>query len=956
VLGSPSSVPVSIIDNGSGLAFSSPIYVGTETDGGITLGVSRVGTNDITKVSYATFGGTATNGAQYIGVTNQLTFNRGEFFKAVFINFIRDTNVTGDLFFNVNLFGASNVLNPSTPVQIFTNNPAIVTIKDADPGVLFTNANFGVLKSGTNVLITVLRSNVNTGTVTVGYGTADGTAAAGADYTRTSGLLTFSNGIGQQSFSIPIRNNLQALDNRTFTVFLTNASPGMQLLSPSIATITITNDTAGIAFSSSGYSIPEGSAATINVLRSGYTNSTVSVNFSTANGTATSLNYAPTNGMLVFTNGETSKSFVVFTKTDGIVTNNHTVLLGLGNLSSNAAPQNPNQATLTILESEGTLIVPAGAALISESGPVNGAIDPGERVGVLLALRNAAGSNVSDVQATLLATNGVGSPSPSGLVDYGPLAGGAPSVSRPFTFTANATNGQVVSATLRLLYGGITNYAVFNFQVGQVTNSFTNGATIIINAAGNATPYPSTNVVSGLGNLVTHTSVTLTNLYHTHPSDIDMILVAPTGTNTYLMAKAGGAGVLNPAVTVTFDDSAASGMPQGPITNGNYRPTSYALVAPNFPPPAPFSTAPGFYRTNLTTFSGINPNGVWSLYVIDDSQGSAGVITNGWVLNLTTAEIPSASDLAVGLAASANPVVVTSNLTYTLYVTNYGPSTASNIVVTDVFPPSAVYVGSTPSTGSAAINGSGQLVWTFSGLTNTGVASNQVVIQPSVVGNITNTVSVAAATVDPNPDDDTTSLVTSVSDFTADLTLTVSGLPNPVLLGGNITYTLTVTNLGPATATGVTINDTLPPGSQFVSASPSGYVVAGNSVTFTNLGALGAGSQLSVNITAQPLVTGTVTDQAFCDNNVTDPLKANNFMSIKTIVEALGFHYSGGNLVLTWPTDLGSYTIFSTTDLAPPVVWTPVTTPPIQSAGGTNSLTLPVTGAKMFFRLQSQVP
>jgi uncharacterized repeat protein (TIGR01451 family) len=571
---------------------------------------------------------------------------------------------------------------------------------------------------------------------------------------------------------------------------------------------------------------------------------------------------------------------------------------------------------------------------------------------VLLALRNAAGTNVADVQATLLAGNGVASPSPAGPVDYGPLAGGAPSVSRPFTFTANATNGQVVNATLRLQYGGITNYAVFSFLVGQVTNSFTNGGAIVINAATNATPYPSTNIVSGLGNLVTHTSVTLTNLYHTHPSDIDMILVAPTGTNSYLMAKAGGGGVLNPAVTVTFDDSAANGLPQGPITNGTYRPTSYALVAPNFPPPAPFSTAPGFYRTNLSTFNGLNPNGAWSLYVIDDSQGSAGVITNGWILSLTTAEIPSASDLAAGVAVSANPVVVTSNLTYTLYVTNYGPSTASNIVVTDVFPTNAAYVSSTPSMGSAEINGSGQLVWTFSGLTNTGVASNRVVIQPTVIGNITNTVSVAAATVDPNPDDDSVSLVTSVSDFTADLILTASGLPNPVLLGGNVTYTLTVTNLGPATATGVTISDTLPSAFHLVSASPSGYVVAGDSLTFTNLGALGAGSQLSVTITAQPLVAGTVSNLGSCDNTVTDPLKANNFMSIKTIVEALEFHYSGGNLVLTWPTDLGSYTVVSATNLAPPVVWTPVTTPPIQSSGGTNSLTLPTTGAKMFFRLQ----
>ena len=92
---------------------------------------------------------------------------------------------------------------------------------------------------------------------------------------------------------------------------------------------------------------------------------------------------------------------------------------------------------------------------------------------------------------------------------------------------------------------------------------------------------------------------------------------------------------------------------------------------------------------------------------------------------------------------------------------------------------------------------------------------------------------------------------------TADLNLTMVGTPNPVLLGTNIIYTLTISNAGPATATAVGLTNTLPPlaNASLVSASPATYLRNGAVVTFTNLGSLPAGqpTQLLLGLSDLPL-------------------------------------------------------------------------------------------------------
>jgi uncharacterized repeat protein (TIGR01451 family)/uncharacterized delta-60 repeat protein len=979
-------VPLAILDDDIGVSFSTnsflnAVYVVSETNSLVIIDVFRLNTtNGTTQVSYATTNGTAFAGVDYVPVSGVLTFRPGESRSSIAVSILRDPAVTGDLTFSLNLS------NPSPGVQLANPSTATVVINDVDTGLRLSdtnsppvaNAQYSVLKNGTNITVTVLRTNASTGLVQVNYNTADGTAQANTHYTPVSGLLTFTNGQSSNSFTIPIINTLAVQGNLNFSVSLANpVAPGQavtpQLLPPSSATITIVDTTSGFSFSRPSYDFNQNDGlVSIGVQRTGFTNSTVSVDFTTQDGTAThgqGGDYDTSSGTLTFTNGQTTTNIFVQLHSTTLLQPDKTVLLRLFNNSpgNSTALVNPSAAILTIHNVNGSFVIPAGVALVSESfAPPDGLIEPGETVRLLFAFRNAGGTNTANLTATLLATNGV--TAPSAAQSYGVLVTNGPSVSRAFTFTASATNGQQIAATFLLqdnghAVGTNAGLALFTFNVGTNSASFTNSSQITINDFTTATPYPSLINISGVGGVVNKATVSLNNVNHSSPSDIDALLDAPANqVFSLVMAHAGGGFGLNQA-NLTFDDAATNGfLPQGAqITNGTYKPTAYYPV-PALPAPAPPPNGVR-YTNSLGVFKGINPNGGWGLYVIDDSQGNAGVISNGWVLNLTLANpVGSNSDLGLTMTGSPDIAVLTSNVTYTLTVNNHGPAAASGVTVSNLL--AASFVSASASQGSFATNGAGVLTWNIGGMATNGTAILTLVVLPPTTNNagsfaVTNIATVTAGNIDLNPANDTAAVVTTVVTPTADLAMGIAAAPSPAFLGANITYTLTVSNLGPATAPAVIVTNGLPPNVTFVSATP-GYTLSGGTVTFTNLGNIGNGGQASATIVVQaPLVSATLTNAAGCFSLlIIDPFKGNNKATIKTLVNAVPMSFSrqGNSFVISWPVGTGNYILESTANLAPPAVWTAVTNPPVAQVAGQNTVTMPVGNARLFFRLRAPLP
>src|SRR5262249_54443414 len=134
-----------------------------------------------------------------------------------------------------------------------------------------------------------------------------------------------------------------------------------------------------------------------------------------------------------------------------------------------------------------------------------------------------------------------------------------------------------------------------------------------------------------------------------------------------LMAHAGaGANVPADNLRLTFRDSASAPIPaNGPLASQAYQPANYAPASLSLPPPAPA----GPYATFLSSFDGLNPNGDWKLYILDDTYPDGGTIDPGWQLHM---ELKQGPMLSIDQNGSAFRIrfIGTANRTYGLQTTS----------------------------------------------------------------------------------------------------------------------------------------------------------------------------------------------------------------------------------------------------------------------------------------------
>jgi hypothetical protein len=212
--------------------------------------------------------------------------------------------------------------------------------------------------------------------------------------------------------------------------------------------------------------------------------------------------------------------------------------------------------------------------------------------------------------------------------------------------------------------------------INDTATTFRNTGGITVNQNGAGSPYPSQITVAGGPVVIGSMRVTLYDIAVNIPDNLDVMLVSPGGQAFILMANAGGLSP-NSSATLNFTDTAGQVLPDsGPLVTSDVDPTSYGTVQA-FPAPAPASfNLPGSAvggtgtQTLFGNYGGTNSNGVWSLFVRDDTTTNdpqaVGSIAGGWGLEFVQTTAASASisgrvTTADGRAIRNADVVITGN-------------------------------------------------------------------------------------------------------------------------------------------------------------------------------------------------------------------------------------------------------------------------------------------------------
>lgn len=583
------------------------------------------------------------------------------------------------------------------------------------------------------------------------------TALEGADYLPVSGTLTFAPGVLSTNIVITLIDDNDAEITESIAVELTGAPVGVELGALSTSFIFVEDNESSVTLSAPTYAASETTgSAIITLLRQGSTNFEASVVVETADGGAREgFDYVGLSRLVTFGTNESVKTVQLQILNDRLqesvedfrvnLKSPRGLLLGLAT------------ATVNIADDDFDRITFVASALVAD-GNSNGAVDPGETVTLSVALRNVGTADTTNLTVTLLSLGDVVPLSEP--QSYGLMPGEGAIASRPFTFRNTAAAGGSLKLTFQMADGGRDLGQVSTeISLGAQTRVFANTAAIRIQDAAPASPYPSSVQVSGLSGNPLKVSVTLDGLSHGSVGDLDLMLVAPNGERSIIMSDIGGNRSVS-GLVLTLDDEAANPLPlDASIVSGTYRPRN-SLVLDLFPAPAPL---PNQQTTKQDlNFRTIDPNGQWSLYVLDDTAGSEGEIKNGWKLNVVTSGILiSANDLGVEILDSSDPVVLGQNLTYTLRVANHGPGGAAGVEVRQALPTGARFIS---ATGGATTNSSGEVRVIIANLPVGGSVDYQVVVRPTEKGTLTTTATVASSQPDVFTENNLASQSTLVSD------------------------------------------------------------------------------------------------------------------------------------------------------------------------------------------------
>jgi uncharacterized repeat protein (TIGR01451 family) len=271
-------------------------------------------------------------------------------------------------------------------------------------------------------------------------------------------------------------------------------------------------------------------------------------------------------------------------------------------------------------------------------------------------------------------------------------------------------------------------------------------------------------------------------------------------------------GVASTAVTM---------IPSTPVTSNDY--FQYG--------PTPDNPTPHWYQflydgtTGAEIIGGTLTNVV--LHYVDGLRGDHDLTVNGEITDPGGPATRIAPGLRISGDAGPLPAFVGQTFGYSLTVTNHSPDAVADVTFTDTLPRGVHLVSAIASNGAPLTHSAGIIASNLGPLASGQSVDVLITTRLTEPGEIVNTATVAGNGADLDLNDNTISLVTRVSPAPmtipreTDLAVTQSVTPDPVGVGGDLTYSFTVTNDGPDAARGVVLTDALPADVQLVSVTAS---------------------------------------------------------------------------------------------------------------------------------------
>ncbi|MEI7808098.1 MAG: MBG domain-containing protein, partial [Verrucomicrobiota bacterium] len=558
---------------------------------------------------------------------------------------------------------------------------------------------------------------------------------------------------------------------------------------------------------------------------------------------------------------------------------------------TNAGPSSATNVVVVDVRADGTsvtnviAVLPAGGvtnlSVVSTapgSGPLTNTASAGSGVYDPNLLNN---TNISVINVTLLANLGIGKSSPS-PVTYG----------TNFDYTISVTNfGPSLAANL------------------SVTDSLPAGL-VFVSASTGWTTNGSQVVWTNLGSLV---SGAVTNL---------TLTVHPTASGTVTNYATVGSPTLDPNPTNNTSPPAVTTINKATLlitANSTNKIIGTTYVFDSTVPSPDFGVS-GLVNgetvgsATLTSGGATNtaPVGTYTISVTNATGGTFNSANYNINYSNATLTVVAAADLAVAQFGPTNGVAG-SNLVFTVTVTNLGPSIATNVLVTNLLSP-----GFTFASSPFGVNSGNAVTWLIASLPLNGVTNLTLTAFATEGGIFTNIASGGSAILDLNVTNNNGSLsnaqsVTVITSL-ADVVVFKTGDTN-VNAGAVANYTITVSNAGPSTATSIVVQDTLPAGGTFQSAT-AGYSTNVTGVVTWNLPTLAPGAAATFNISLLASASvSSLLDIASATSPISDPNTNNNNGSlpsarvtttVKPVADVQVFLYGPTNVTLG---DGFSYTV-----------------------------------------------